>query len=72
MGIDLDSGLHFASIPVSNGVVDYEEYFVLTDEQYEEFLDEPAVAVVFIEDCRRRLHDELLMVKPGSNRGIAV
>ena len=72
LGIDLDSGRHFASVPVSNGVVDYEEYFALTDEQYEEFLDEPAVAVDFIEDCRWRLHDELLMVKPGSNRGIAV
>jgi len=34
LGVDLDSGRYFASIPVSNGVVDYEEYFALTDEQY--------------------------------------
>ena len=72
LGIDLDSGRHYASIPVSNGIVDYEEYFVLTDEQYEEFLTEPAVALAFADECRRRERDELLMVTPGSNRGNAV
>jgi len=72
LGIDLDTNRHFASLPVSNGLVDYEEYFVLTDAQYLHFLSDPAAAVAFIEECRRREHDDLLMQKPGWNRGTPV
>ena len=72
LGIDLDTRQHFASLPVSNGLVDYEEHFVLTDQQYAHFLSDPVAAVAFIEECRRREHDDLLMQKPGWNRGTPV
>ena len=38
IGAELDSGGHYVSIPVSNGVVDYEEYYAISAEQSEVFL----------------------------------
>jgi len=72
LGVDEESGRHFASLPVSNGVVDYEEYYELTDELYVRLLADPAAAVAFVEECRRHEHDDLLMQQPGSNRGTPV
>ncbi|MBC7277796.1 hypothetical protein [Nocardioides sp.] len=72
LGIEEETGRFYASIPVSNGVVDYEEYYELTKEQYDTYLAAPSTAVSFIEDCRRRKHDALLIQKPGWNRGTPV
>ena len=72
LGTDLETGRHYASLPVSNGVVDYEEYFELSDIQFAAFLGDRNEALAFVDACRRREHDELLMVQPGWNRGTAV
>jgi hypothetical protein len=72
LGVDEVSGRHYASLPVSTGVVDYEEYYELTDEQFALFLADSASAVRFIEECRLHEHDELLVQKPGWNRGTPV
>ncbi|WP_081286947.1 hypothetical protein [Mycobacterium colombiense] len=69
IGIESMSGRYYASIPVSNGIVDYEEYYELTTSQYHEFLDNREAAVEFIEACRLRQHDDLLLQQPGNNRG---
>jgi hypothetical protein len=37
LGIESTSGRHYASIPVSNGIVDYEEHYEITPEQYGAF-----------------------------------
>ena len=71
LGIDDDSGRYYASLPVSTGLVDYEEYYELTGAQYAQFLADPGVAIAFVDRCRRREHDELLLQKPGWNRGSA-
>jgi hypothetical protein len=72
LGVDELSGRHYASLPVTIGVVDYDEYYELTDETYARFLADPASAAAFIEECRRHEHDELLMQKPGWNRGTPI
>lgn len=72
LGIDEDSGAYFASLPVSNGVVDYEEYYHLSRAEYDQFLADPTKAVEFIEQCRLRQHDNLLLQQPGWNRGTPV
>ncbi|WP_375489440.1 hypothetical protein [uncultured Mycobacterium sp.] len=72
LGIETTSGRYYASIPVSNGIVDYEEYYEITPEQYRAFLDDRHAAIDFVEACRRREHDELLLEQPGSNRGTPV
>jgi len=69
LGLDLESNRHYASLPVTIGVADYNEYYLLTDSQYEHYLADPEGALAFIEECRRREHDDLLMQQPGWNRG---
>ncbi|UAJ81653.1 hypothetical protein IT072_17560 [Leifsonia sp. ZF2019] len=72
LGTDADSGTPYASLPVSNGVVDYEEYYRLSPEQYARFLADHGAALAFVEDCRRHEHDDLLLQQPGWNRGTPV
>jgi hypothetical protein len=72
IGIESTSGRYYVSIPVSNGIVDYEEYYGLTQEQYHTFLLNREAAIQFVEACRRREHDDLLLQRPGGNRGIPV
>jgi hypothetical protein len=72
IGVESISGRYYASIPVSNGIVDYEEYYELTRDQYDEFLHSSAAAIEFIKPCRRREHDDLLLQRPGKNRGTPV
>ena len=72
LGQDLDSGSFYASFPVAAQVIDYEEYYKLTDEQYAEFLADPVAALTFVTRCRLQQPetDVLLLQKPGWNRGI--
>ncbi len=65
LGVDRQSGRRYASIPVSNGLVDYEEYYALSGSEYALFLADSSAALTFIEQCRRREHDDLLMQQPG-------
>ena len=72
LGVESTSGRNYVSIPVSNGVVDYEEYYELTPAQFEQFSHDRNAAIQFVESCRRHERDELLLQKPGSNRGTPV
>lgn len=46
IGVETMSGRYYASIPVSNGIVDYEEYYELTPSQYHEFLRDSGAAPI--------------------------
>lgn len=72
LGVESTSGQNYVSIPVSNGIVDYEEYYAITSDQFSEFLADRRLALQFVEACRRREQDDLLIQKPGSNRGTPV
>ncbi|AMT69928.1 hypothetical protein [Mycobacteroides immunogenum] len=72
IGLETDSGRYYISIPVSNGLVDYEEYYAIDTEQYKLFLGNKSAAIPFVEACRRHEHDDLLIQKPGTNRGTPV
>lgn len=72
LGLDTGSGRHYVAIPVSNGLVDYEEYYGIGAEAFAVFSADPAAAVGFVEECRRHEHDDLLLQAPGSNRGTPV
>ena len=69
LGKDQTTGGYYLSIPVSNRMVDYEEYYRISDEQFQAFQADGAAARVFAEQCRKRRHDDLLILKPGSDRG---
>lgn len=72
IGTETDSGKRYISIPVSNGFVDYEEYYAVSADQYQLFLRDSSAAVLFVEACRRHEHDDLLIQRPGTNRGTPV
>jgi len=69
VGIDLVKGGHYLAIPVSNGVVDYDEQYFITAAQFLQFAAEPDTALNFVEACCRREHDDLLIYSPGERRG---
>jgi hypothetical protein len=72
IGTESTTGRHYASVPVSNGIVDYEEYYEITSEQFRVFLSGRDAAIEFVESCRRHERDDLLIERPGANRGTPV
>ena len=72
VGFEQDSGRFYVSIPVSNGMADYEEYYEIDRATFELFRRDPDAALPFVAHCRKRELDELLIVQPGTNRGTAI
>jgi hypothetical protein len=72
IGIDRKLDDYYVSIPVSNGIVDYEEYYRITREQYDCYMADQRSALEFVAMCRRHECDDLLIQKPGRNRGTPV
>ena len=70
LGLETESGLHYAAIPVSKQLVDYQEYYKLTNDEFENFIDRPSAALQFIDSCRNREQDSRLFMQPGSDRGV--
>lgn len=71
MGVELESGRLYVSIPVSNGLVDYEEYYEITAFEAERYRHDADAALAFVKQCRKREVDHLLLIKPGTNRGVS-
>jgi len=70
LGVEVVSGRHYLAIPVSNRLVDYEEYYAIDLADFERYRRDPASAAPFLGRCRRREADELLILKPGPDRGV--
>ncbi|MFD1811770.1 hypothetical protein [Rhodococcus gannanensis] len=71
IGVEEDSGRKFVSIPVSSRAVDY-EYYEIGEVEYGRFVRNPLDALDFVTECRRRINDDRLIIKPGWNRGTPV
>jgi hypothetical protein len=69
IGIEEESGRYFLSIPVGNNLVSYEEYYEISKCNFNKYHEDMTSAHKFVEECRERLHDKLLMEKPPKNRG---
>ena len=70
LGIDENSNRHYLSIPMSNSLVDYQEYYWLTEGQWEVFCHSEEAAGAFAESCRERKHDDQLILGPAPDRGV--
>lgn len=70
VGVEKDSGKYYLSIPVSNGVVDYEEFYEITKDEFELYSKDPSNASEFVRRCRNRENDSRLIMKPGRSRGV--
>lgn len=71
VGIEKESGKYYLSIPVTNEMVDYEEYYEISEYQFDSYQKDTSLAADFLKECRSRKNDDLLFLKPGSNRGVA-
>jgi hypothetical protein len=69
IGIEEASGEHYLSIPVSNRLVDYDEYYRITPDEFSAFLANVATALAFAARAKAREMDDRLMFPPGSDRG---
>lgn len=70
LGIEAASGRYYLSIPVANRLVDYEEYYEIDQAAFERYRLDPAAAEGFLARCRNREADGLLLLPPGSDRGV--
>jgi len=70
VGQEIESGRFYLSIPVSNRLVDYEEYYEIPKELHDAFPTNIEALAQFAAQCRARQCDELLFLKPGSDRGV--
>lgn len=70
IGVEELSGRYYLSIPVSNSLVDYEEYYEIDKDAFERYQSDVSAALPFVERCRQRKADDLLILKPGTNRGV--
>jgi hypothetical protein len=72
VGTEEESGKLYVSIPVSNRMVDYEEYFEIDKSTFDTYIKDSASALSFVERCRNREVDHLLIIQPGVDRGVAI
>jgi hypothetical protein len=69
--IERASGRTFVSFPVSNQMADYVEWYEVDAQTFETYRADPAAAHEFVERCKRREVDHLLLRPPGTDRGYA-
>jgi len=70
--LDVDDtlpGRYFLSIPVANRLCDYTEWYEIDQPTFERYLSDLRLALPFVQGCRDHLHDDLLLLKPGRDRG---
>ncbi len=63
------SGQAIFTIPVSNRMADYEEYYRINEAELALLLAHPKIAAAFAECCGHRQMDDRLVLKPGTDRG---
>lgn len=69
IGHDTETKQHYISFPVSNRMVDYEEYYALTPDESARLEACIGELRTLVAECRAHREDERLIMKPGSDRG---
>jgi hypothetical protein len=69
LGRETENGWFYLSFPVRNRMVEYNEFYRLTELEHQLFIEDEDEALQFAEQCRKRLNDDRLILKPGSDRG---
>ena len=70
IGKEEQSGKFYLSIPVSNRMVDYEEYYEITEKEYLNHSISSENMIKFAQGCRNQNNDALLFIKSGIDRGV--
>jgi hypothetical protein len=69
IGRELESGRYYLSIPVSNRLCDYEEYYEIDQSRHDAYPGNVSELVALAVRCRARMCDDLLIGAPGLDRG---
>ncbi|WP_444929945.1 hypothetical protein ACJJIF_19530 [Microbulbifer sp. SSSA002] len=69
IGVEEGARRFYVSIPVRNEYADYEECYEITKEAYELYKMDLNNALEFVDKCRSRQVDDLLIQKSGRLRG---
>ncbi|MCC5827707.1 hypothetical protein [Alkalimonas sp.] len=72
VGVEEETGDYYVSIPVSNQKADYEEYYRIEKSLFNKYQSDLSQLEFVADECRKRLRDEDLIVKPGSDRGTPI
>jgi hypothetical protein len=70
LGREMESGRFYLSIPVSNRLVDYEEYYEISREAHDGYPENVEILTKFADECRAHRCDHLILVNPGKDRGV--
>ena len=70
LDLDQDTGKTYLGIPVQNSMVEYTEWYEVDPATFEKFKADPASAQDMVNQAKRREIDHLLLLKPGSDRGV--
>lgn len=70
LDIDEATGRTFLSIPVRNRWVTYDEWYEVDNETFEKYVADPSLAHPMVEQARGREIDHLLLLQPGTDRGL--
>ena len=71
LGVDSETGAHYVSIPVANTRTDYEEYYAVDQCLVDDYPANVDAVMDIVTKCRNREFDNQLIIKPGSDRGVA-
>jgi len=71
IGRETVSGRYYLSLPVSNRLCDYEEYYEISQSEHDAYPSNQGSLAAFAAECRARRNDALLIEPPGSDRGVA-
>lgn len=69
LGYEEENSIYYLAIPMSNSVVDYEEYYKISKDDFDDYSRGGLDAALFVDECRKRQHDNLLFFPPGTDRG---
>lgn len=69
IGIEVLSHKHYISFPVHNGMVEYEEYYELSEKEYLDFVGDINKALPLLKRCRQKNEEERLLYQPSIVRG---
>jgi hypothetical protein len=69
IGRELESGRYYLSIPVSNRLSDYEEYYDIEQSSHDAYPGNVTELIALADRCRARMCDDRLIIPPGLDRG---
>ena len=72
IGQEENSGKYYLSFPVSNQLVEYEEYYEITVNEFNDYIQNLDNAIPLLEKCKQHKEDHRLIQKPGNSRGTPI